>query len=97
MQELGDDDDVLAIVNTNRKMLIFKLDELPKMGKGKGVILQKQVSSSVADIKALNFESGLSWKVGSKIREEKDLRNWLSSRATRGFMVPHGFPKNGKF
>ncbi len=90
-------DNMVAIVNSNRKLLIFKIDELPQMSRGKGVILQKQVSSELSDIKTLNAEQGLAWQMGSKTRSEADIRGWIGKRATKGSLVPHGFAKNNKF
>jgi len=90
-------DDAIAVVNSNRKMLIFKLAELPFMSKGKGVILQKQISSDLCDIKTLQIASGLTFKAGSRTRSEPDVRGWLGKRASKGSLVPHGFPKNNKF
>ncbi len=91
------DSDAIAIVNSNRKMLIFKLAELPLMSKGKGVILQKQISSELCDIKPIKFAEGLTWLSGKQVRTESDLRAWLGKRAMKGNLVPHGFSKNNLF
>lgn len=97
LKEIGKGHDMLAVVNSNRKMLIFKLSELPFMTKGKGVILQKQVSSDLCDVKSLNYEDGLYFQFGQKQRFESDIRGWLGRRATKGAMVPYGFAKTNKF
>ena len=90
-------DDLIAIVNSNRKLLIIKLADLPFLSKGKGVILQKQVSSDLCDIKTLNSEQGLSFQTGKKNRLEQDLRGWIGKRAAKGAIVPYGFSKKNKF
>jgi topoisomerase-4 subunit A len=90
-------DDAIAIVNSNRKMLIFNLADLPFMSKGKGVILQKQVDSTLSDVTSLNLNQGLYFQAGSKNRHEKDVRRWHAKRAGKGYLVPYGFAKNGKF
>lgn len=95
--EIKEGDDSIILVNSNRKMLIFKISELPKMQRGKGVILQRQVDSELCDVKSINFSEGLAWRTGKQVRQEKDLRAWLGKRAAKGSMVPFGFPKSCKF
>ena len=38
---IGKDDDHIAVMGQNRKMIVFALDQIPEMAKGKGVILQR--------------------------------------------------------
>ena len=97
IKQINQQDDAIAIVNSNRKMLIFKLADLPFMSKGKGVILQKQVDSNLSDITTLDLQQGLYFKAGSKTRHEKDIRRWFAKRASKGYLVPYGFAKNTKF
>ncbi|PTE12151.1 DNA topoisomerase IV subunit A [Mesorhizobium helmanticense] len=92
--------DHLAIVGENRKMLVFPLAEIPEMGRGKGVRLQKYKDGGVLDLKTFTLESGLSWqdsadRTFTKSREE--LAEWIGARASAGRMVPKGFPRTGKF
>jgi topoisomerase-4 subunit A len=89
--------DLVAIIGENRKMLIFPLDEIPHMKKGQGVKLQKYQNSNVLDIKLFSKEEGLSWKVGEKVKTQKDLRGWIDRRATSGKLPPTGFPRTGLF
>ncbi|TJW48176.1 MAG: DNA topoisomerase IV subunit A, partial [Mesorhizobium sp.] len=92
--------DHLAIVGENRKMLVFPLAEIPEMGRGKGVRLQKYKDGGVLDLKTFTLASGLSWqdsadRTFTKSREE--LVEWIGARASAGRMVPKGFPRTGKF
>ena len=89
--------DAVAIVGQNRKLLIFKLDEIPEMTRGRGVILQRYRDGGIADIKLFTLADGLSWKSGERTRTETDLLPWLGKRATVGRMPPNGFPRNNKF
>jgi topoisomerase-4 subunit A len=90
--------DHVAVVGTNRKLLVFALEELPELAKGRGVILQKTKDAGLADAKAFRLEDGLSWKINAeRTRTETDLRAWLGKRATAGRMVPSGFPKSNTF
>ena len=88
----------VAVVGTNRKLLIFPIDELPQMSRGKGVILQKYKDGKLADAKIFQFEDGLSWHLkGGRQRIETELITWKGRRATAGRMPPTGFPKPPKF
>ena len=97
IEEIIDDTKHIAVVNNNRKLLVFELSELPMMQKGKGVILQRQVNSELSDIKLVKLESGLEYNSNKIMRVEKDIRGWLGRRAMKGSMVPFGFKKNNKF
>ena len=90
-------DDHVASVGTNRKLLIFPLKELPEMARGRGNILQRFTKGGFSDAKTFTMKNGLSWQVGDRIRTETDLSFWLGKRAQAGIKVPHGFPKTGKF
>ncbi|MEJ0062454.1 MAG: DNA topoisomerase IV subunit A [Alphaproteobacteria bacterium] len=89
--------DHVAVVGTNRKLLIFPLDQLPEMARGRGVILQKYKDGKLSDAKCFKLKSGLTWKSGERERTETDLRAWVGERAQSGRNAPHGFAKNGKF
>ena len=45
------DGDHVAVVGENRKMLAFPLAQIPEMGRGKGVRLQRYKDGGVSDIK----------------------------------------------
>ncbi|WP_341762179.1 DNA topoisomerase IV subunit A [Candidatus Tisiphia endosymbiont of Thecophora atra] len=89
--------DCIACIGENRKLLVFKLDEIPIMKRGQGVILQKFKNAKLMDVKIFDSSLGLSWKVGEKIRVEKDLLPFLGRRGSVGKIPPSGFPRNNKF
>jgi len=92
--------DHLAIVGENRKMLVFALSEIPEMGRGKGVRLQKYKDGGVLDLKPFTLETGLSWQDSADrtfTRSREELAEWIGARAAAGRMVPKGFPRTGKF
>jgi topoisomerase-4 subunit A len=93
---INDGDDHIAVIGTGRKFLVFPLSDLPEMGRGKGVILQKYKGGNLSDVKTFNMEQGLTFKYGSGERTE-DVNPWLAGRATMGKLPPNGFPKNNKF
>ncbi|RWI12385.1 DNA topoisomerase IV subunit A [Mesorhizobium sp.] len=92
--------DHLAIVGENRKMLVFPLAEIPEMGRGKGVRLQKYKDGGVLDLKTFTLAGGLSWQDSADrtfIKSPDELVEWIGARASAGRMVPKGFPRTGKF
>ena len=90
--------DSIAVVGTNRKLLIFSKEELPQLAKGKGVILQKYKDGKLSDIKSFNISDGLSWHMnGGRQRTETELSTWIGKRASAGRMPPTGFPRPPKF
>ncbi len=93
---INDGDDHIAVVGTNRKFLVFPLSELPEMGRGKGVILQKYKGGTLSDVKTFNLEQGLTFRYGSGERTE-DVSAWIMGRAAQGKLPPNGFPKNNQF
>lgn len=95
---LPDAADHLAVVGSNRRMLVFPLEEIPLMTKGRGVILQRYREGQLSDVKAFRIEEGLSWPAGrDRTRTETDLRAWLGKRGVQGRTVPNGFPRSNKF
>ncbi|TXR48995.1 DNA topoisomerase IV subunit A [Phyllobacterium endophyticum] len=92
--------DSVAIVGENRKMLVFPLTEIPELGRGKGVRLQRYKDGGVSDIRIFSMEQGLTWQDASGrsfTRGKLELLEWVGPRATAGRMVPKGFPRSGKF
>ena len=90
--------DHIAVVGENRKVLVFRLDELPEMAKGKGVRLQKYKDGGLSDATTFTLAEGLSWKdPAGRTRTETVLDEWLAKRATAGRMAPRGFPRDNRF
>ncbi|MEI6099062.1 MAG: DNA topoisomerase IV subunit A [Alphaproteobacteria bacterium] len=90
--------DHVAVVGDNRKMLVFALSQLPEMGKGKGVRLQRYKDGGLSDATTFDLAKGLSWKdPAGRTRTETDLGEWLAARGTAGRMAPRGFPRDNRF
>ena len=94
---VGAEDNHIAVIGTNRKMLVFGLDDVPEMGRGKGVILQKFKDGKLSDVKTFIWEDGLSYKYGTGETVVEDLNPWVGKRAQAGRLPPNGFPKNNRF
>ena len=89
--------DMVAVVGENRKLLIFKLEEIPTMARGRGVALQKYKDCKLSDIQVFKEEEGFCYNRSGGVANEKELLAWLGHRAQVGRLVPFGFPKSNKF
>ena len=89
--------DMVAIVGENRKLLVFKLEEIPTMARGRGVTLQKYQGCKMSDIQTFKEEDGFCYNRSGGVANEKELLAWLGHRAQVGRLVPFGFPKSNKF
>ncbi|MEK9574088.1 MAG: DNA topoisomerase IV subunit A [Candidatus Puniceispirillaceae bacterium] len=90
--------DHVAVVGQNRRLLVFKLDEVPEMQRGKGVILQRYKDGDLSDIKVFTLADGLSWQMGGgRTRTETDLLAWQGKRGAAGKLPPNGFPRPARF
>jgi len=94
------DGDVVAVIGDNRKMVVFPLDQLPEMSRGKGVRLQKYKDGGLSDLKTFPSTTGLTWTDSSGRTYTKtmpELSEWLGNRADAGRSPPTGFPRNNRF
>jgi topoisomerase-4 subunit A len=91
--------DQVAVIGSNHKMVIFPLDQVPEMARGRGVRLQKYTSATLSDITTFDSKTGLTWK-DSAGRDQglswKELADWCGNRADAGRLA-HGLPKSNKF
>jgi topoisomerase-4 subunit A len=92
--------DAVAAIGENRKMLVFPLSELPELGRGQGVTLQRYRDGGLSDAIAFPLAQGLSWALGGesgRVRTETDLSAWRAARGAAGRMPPIGFPRTNRF
>ncbi len=89
--------DHVAAVGENRKLVIFPLSDLPTMGRGRGVILQRYKEKGLSDAKSFTLAEGLSWQTRAGTRAESDLLAWIGKRGGAGRLAPKGFPKSNRF
>ncbi len=88
--------DHVAFIGENRKMVIFKLDDVPEMARGKGVTLQKYKDGGLNDATSFVYADGLR-DYNGRTWEKPDLKDYVGGRAQAGRLVPKGWPKNGRF
>lgn len=92
--------DTVAIVGENRKLLLFPIDEAPRMARGKGVRLQRYKDGGVSDAKTFVLKDGLNWTDSSGRTftvTKAELKEWIGHRAEAGRLPPRGFPRNNRF
>jgi len=90
--------DKIAAIGDNRKILVFDVEDLPVMARGKGVRLQKYKDGGLADITTFKAEEGLTFLDTSARR--KDVPEWevlQGKRAQAGRMAPRGFSRKLSF
>jgi topoisomerase-4 subunit A len=100
VRPIGASDDAVATIGNNRRLLVFALSELPEMGRGQGVQLQKFRDGSLTDAKTIVLAEGLSWAMGGdsgRTRSETDLMPWRAARGAIGRSPPSGFPRDNRF
>jgi topoisomerase IV subunit A len=92
--------ELVAAIGENRKMLVFPIDQVPDMARGRGVRLQRHKDGGLSDLKTFEVEKGLSWtdSAGRVFNLSlKELADWRGNRADAGRLAPKGFPEANKF
>jgi topoisomerase-4 subunit A len=94
------DGELVAAIGTNRKMLVFPIEQVPEMARGRGVRLQRYKDGGLSDLKVFRAEVGLTWtdSAGRLFKLTlKELADWRGNRADAGRLPPKGFPRSNKF
>jgi topoisomerase-4 subunit A len=92
--------ELAAVVGENRKLVIFALDQVPEMTRGRGVRLQRYKDGGLSDIKTFKASEGLTWiDAGGRVFTQslKELAAWRGNRADAGRVRPERFLTNNKF
>jgi len=92
--------EMAAAVGDNRKLIVFPLDQVPEMARGRGVRLQRHKDGGLSDLTTFKAEDGLRW-IGEGGRTSnlslKELAAWRGSRGDAGRVRPDRFLANLKF
>ncbi|MFG1398451.1 DNA topoisomerase IV subunit A [Roseixanthobacter pseudopolyaromaticivorans] len=90
--------DWVAVIGDNRKLLLFPLNQVPEMVRGRGVRLQRYREGGLSDVKVFAIADGLTWEDSSgRTWTVSELLEWQGERASSGRLPPKGFPRNNKF
>ncbi len=88
--------DSVAVIGENRKLLVFPLDEVPELAKGRGVILQRYKDGHLLDARVFTWKQGLKDQ-NNRTWSASELKDWKGERAQAGRLPPKGWAKSGKF
>jgi topoisomerase IV subunit A len=92
--------ELVATIGENRKMVIFPLEQVPELGRGSGVRLQRYKDGGLSDVRTFKAAEGLTWidSAGRSFTTPvKELADWRGDRAAAGRLAPKGFPKSNTF
>ncbi len=90
-----EDADSIAALSEGRKLLIFPMEQVPEMGRGRGVLLQKSKGDQLSDARAFRLADGLPW--GNRVIPAGELKFWRGERAQAGRMPEKGWPRARRF
>ena len=100
LRRVRPEDDAVAVIGDNRKLVVFPLAELPVMARGAGVQMQRYRDGGLSDAIAIALADGLAWPMGGdsgRERHEADLTAWRTARGAGGRIAPNGFPRDNRF
>src|SRR5882757_2948393 len=92
--------ELVASIGENRKLVIFPLDQVPDMARGRGVRLQRYKDGGLSDLKTFKAGEGLTWvDAGGRVFTQtiKELAAWRGNRGDAGRVRPDRFLTNNKF
>jgi topoisomerase-4 subunit A len=92
--------ELVAAIGENRKMVIFALDQVPDMTRGRGVRLQRHKDGGLSDVTTFKAQDGLTWidSAGRSFNQTiKELAPWRGNRGDAGRVKPERFLTNLKF
>ncbi|MDP1738753.1 MAG: DNA topoisomerase IV subunit A [Caulobacter sp.] len=90
--------DRLAVIGDNGKILVFPLEELPEMPRGKGVKLQTYREGGLRDAMVFNSGAGAAWTdAAGRTRDWPEWKDWEGRRSAAGKLAPKGFPTSKRF
>jgi topoisomerase-4 subunit A len=87
--------DSIAALSEGRKLLIFPIDQVPEMGRGRGVTLQRSKADRLSDAQAFRLADGLPW--ANRVIPADELKFWRGERAQAGRMPEKGWPRARRF
>ncbi|MDH5749224.1 MAG: DNA topoisomerase IV subunit A [Rhodospirillales bacterium] len=90
-------DDFIAVTGTNNRLLLFPMEELPLMARGRGVIMQRYSNGHLRDVTTFNRKKGLIWHTGRGEHVQTRIKDWIGKRGQAGRKPFKGFPKSNRF
>jgi topoisomerase-4 subunit A len=92
-------DGMIACVSSARKIVVFRVDEVPVLKKGRGVTLQKlNKDDTLKDVQVFASGNGFVWRGKDGVeRKQPNFSPWQGKRGGSGKVPPVGFSKNNTF
>jgi len=88
------DGDTVALLGSNKKMLLLPVSQIPVLKKGQGVTLQKYTKDAdLTNLKIFNKADGFVCYEGRKKNIDIDISHWQGDRATSGKLIPRGMTR----
>ena len=89
----------VAAIGATERMLTFPIDEVPELGRGKGVKLAALKGLDLVDICVFHEETGFGLinETGKRNQVFADYSLWAGKRAQVGKVLPHGFKNGAQF
>ncbi len=92
--------ELVASIGDNRKMVVFPLEQVPEMTRGRGVRLQRFKDGGLSDLTTFAAQAGLTWYDSAGrafVLSLRELADWRGNRSDAGRLAPKGFPKSNRF
>ena len=91
--------DMVATIASNRNLLVYGVNEIPVMTRGKGVKLMNVKKGYLEDVCVFEGSEGFKMISGSGQRKRSfpSTEIWRGKRAQVGKMLPHGFQTEARF
>jgi topoisomerase-4 subunit A len=86
--------DSVAALGTNRKLLIFPLEQVPELARGRGVILQRYKDGDLEGVTTFIWKEGLR-DGNNRSFAPSELKEYRGERAQAGRISPRGFSRSG--
>ena len=86
----------IAALSSSKRLLLFAVDDVSEMARGKGVRLMNVKGVELEDLVTFDIRAGLGFKNNKTERIVDDLERWYGKRAQVGKTPPHGFTKDVK-
>ena len=80
--------DHVLVLGTNKRMLVFPLEQLPEMTRGLGVALQKYKEGHLRDAVVFTAADGVAWPDPQRVRTMSDMKEQMGKRGDMGRPAP---------
>src|SRR3954471_1722159 len=87
--------DSMAALSEGGTLLMSPMEQVPEMGRGRGVTRQKSKADRLSDAQAFRIADGLAW--ANRVIPAGELKFWRGERPQAGRMPEKGWPRAKRF